>query len=235
MLLSVTFNITFKIGLKFSFSHRNESHHLLFPSLAARQEYPPPKEVYVCAGSPIDRGIGVFCRLFEFVCTLRILIFTEGTILTHRSHVGLPREKVVELVKSRKGPLGVDYFSDSVPIGNSVRKIQTWKRQGTVILYLTSRRASQEVQAIRAVIAKYHFPSGRLLFRREGEEYKDVAERALPDLIVEDDCESIGGEEEMTYPHMKQDLKTRIKSIVVKEFGGIDHLPDIVSDLLNCR
>ena len=37
----------------------------------------------------------------------------------------------------------------------------------------------------------------------------------------------------MTYPHMKETLKTRIKSVVVKEFGGIDHLPDNITDLLN--
>jgi hypothetical protein len=30
----------------------------------------------------------------------------------------------------------------------------------------------------------------------------------------------------MTYPHLKPELKAKIKSIVVKEFGGIDHPPD---------
>ncbi len=52
--------------------------------------------------------------------------------------------------------------------------------------------------------------------------------------IIEDDCESIGGEKEMTYPGIKSELKTRIKSIVVKEFGGIDHLPGDVSALVSC-
>lgn len=164
---------------------------------------------------------------------MRILIFTEGTILTHRTHIGLPREKIVELVKSRKGPLGVDYFADCVPIGNSAGKIEGWKRQGATILYLTSRSTSEEVQTIKIILAEYGFPDGELFFRKAGEAYKDVAERAFPDAIIEDDCESIGGEEEMTYPHIRQDLKSRIRSIVVKEFGGIDHLPDRISDLLN--
>lgn len=164
---------------------------------------------------------------------MRILIFTEGTILTHRTHIGLPREKIVELVKSRIDPLGVDYFADCVPIGNSAGKIQGWKRQGATILYLTSRTTSEEAQTIKIILAEYGFPDGELLFRRAGEEYNDVAERALPDVIIEDDCESIGGEEEMTYPHIRQDLKSRIRSIVVKEFGGIDHLSDRISDLLN--
>lgn len=46
-----------------------------------------------------------------------------------------------------------------------------------------------------------------------------------------DDCESIGGEPEMTYPHIRADLKPKIKSIVVKEFQGIDHLPDSIEEL----
>lgn len=70
-----------------------------------------------------------------------------------------------------------------------------------------------------------------MFFRREGEEYKNAAERVIPDILIEDDCESIGGEVEMTYPHIKPELKTRIKSITVKEFGGIDHLSENISDL----
>jgi len=69
------------------------------------------------------------------------------------------------------------------------------------------------------------------LFRKEGEKYKDVAEKLMPDVLIEDNCESIGGEPEMTYPHINEDLKKKIKSIIVKEFGGIGHLPDDVHKL----
>ncbi|TLN15741.1 hypothetical protein FDZ71_07145 [bacterium] len=164
---------------------------------------------------------------------MRVLIFTEGTILTHRDYAGIPRERIVELVKRQDGRLWTDYFAACVPIGNCVSKIEAWRKQGATILYLTSRRTFEEIQTIQGVLAKYHFPEGELLFRREDEEYKHVAERALPDVIVEDDCESIGGEEEMTYPHIKKELRSRIKSVVVKEFGGIDHLPDNLADLMN--
>ncbi len=163
---------------------------------------------------------------------MRILIFTEGTILTHRSHIGLPRDKITELIRDLGNQPGRDYFAGSVPIGNCVRKIAEWKKQGATILYLTSRRTPEEVEIIQKVLLGHHFPHGELLFRRAGEEYKDVAERAWPDIIVEDDCESIGGEREMTYPNMKAELKRKIKSIVVKEFGGIDHLPEDITDLL---
>lgn len=63
--------------------------------------------------------------------------------------------------------------------------------------------------------------------------YQDVVERMepLPDILIEDDCESIGGEKEMTYPHLRSDVKNKIKSIVIKEFGGIDYLPDQIASL----
>jgi len=46
----------------------------------------------------------------------------------------------------------------------------------------------------------------------------------IPQIIVEDDCESIGGEKEMTFTHLKPELKKKIKLIASKEFVGIDHL-----------
>ena len=58
-----------------------------------------------------------------------------------------------------------------------------------------------------------------------------MVERVLPDTLIEDDCESIGGEKEMIYPNLKAKLKAKIISVVVKEFGGIDHLPDELSGL----
>jgi hypothetical protein len=178
---------------------------------------------------------------------MKILVFTEGTILTHKRWIGLPREEVVRQVKSwsdlseeeiaklrKSGAVpGPAYFAGSFPIGNAAKKIQAWKNGGATILYLTSRRTPEEVQIIKDILEKHGFPKGELLFRRLGEEYKDVAERVLPDIIVEDDCESIGGEVEMTYSRIKPALKARIKSIVVKEFGGIDHLPDDPSRLSN--
>ncbi len=35
----------------------------------------------------------------------------------------------------------------------------------------------------------------------------------------------------MTYPHIRPELRARIKSIVIPEAGGIDHLPDDVAAL----
>ena len=66
---------------------------------------------------------------------------------------------------------------------------------------------------------------------RGGEAYRDVAERVLPDILVEDDCESIGREIDMTYLHICPEFRTRIKSVVVPEAEGIYHLPDDLSAL----
>ena len=85
---------------------------------------------------------------------------------------------------------------------------------------------------IHNVLKKHNFPEGELLFRQKGEEYKDVAERVVPDILIEDDCESIGGIDEMSITHVKCEIRKKIKSIPVKEFGGIDHLPNNISGLM---
>jgi hypothetical protein len=87
------------------------------------------------------------------------------------------------------------------------------------------------VAIIKSVLDKHGFPEGKLLHRLKNEEYKEVAEKAMPDFIIEDDCESIGGLSEMTYTYLKTELKRKIKPITVKEFGGIDHLPDRIEEL----
>jgi hypothetical protein len=158
---------------------------------------------------------------------MKILVFTEGTIFSHRNWIGLAREEVVRRVKEGERP----GYAGTMPISDAAKKVQTWAQAGAEIVYLTSRRKPDDLEQVRATLQQFGFPSSQLAFRKEGEEYKDVAERMMPDVIVEDDCESIGGEIEMTYPRIKPELKTRIKSVVVKEFGGIDYLPDDISGL----
>ena len=151
---------------------------------------------------------------------MKILIFIEGTILMHKSAVGHERASIVQQVIDKI--LSVSDYALYVPIGNAVEKIKQLQEQGNEIIYLTSRRSKKQVHDIQSVLQKYEFPVGVLEYRKANEEYKDVAERIMPDFLIEDDCESIGGEKEMTYPHIQPELKRKIKSIVVKEFGGID-------------
>jgi hypothetical protein len=144
----------------------------------------------------------------------RILIFTEGTVL---------------------GPKHWwEFFNDKgyVPIGDCVAKICGWEAQGARIAYLTSRRQSADVAAIRDILQKNGFPGSRLFFRGEGEEYRHVAEEVIPDVLIEDDCRSIGGRGNWTITYVKPEIKSLIHSIIVREFGGIDHLPEYVSGLI---
>ena len=166
---------------------------------------------------------------------MKILVFTEGTLLIGGNVTHLSRQERIRAVQAELAASQPIDFRAEVPAGNAVEKLRAWRRQGAEIMYLTSRTRPDEIEAIRYVLDKYSFPEGELFFRRsqEDEAYKDVAERVLPDILVEDDCESIGGEAEMTYPHIRPELKARIKSIVIPEAGGIDHLPDDIADLAN--
>jgi len=180
---------------------------------------------------------------------MKILVFTEGTILMYALAKGVNREERVKQSQAAgtqreerniafesntaapKVASGSVYDLEShIPVGNAVEKLKSWKKQEVKIIYLTSRRIKSEVETIKKVLQKYHFPDYQnLYFRQQGEDYKDIAEKVMPDILIEDDCESIGGEKEMVYPHVKAELKLQIKSIVVREFEGIDHLPKKLS------
>ena len=161
------------------------------------------------------------------------MIFTEGTIIMHKNGVGHTREQIVQQVIDEES--SVHDFGSYVPIGDAVKKLTQWKNQGAEIFYLTSRRKPEEINEVKSVLQRSSFPDGQLLFRQDGEEYKDVAERIMPDILIEDDCESIGGTEEMTFTHIDPKLKAKIISIPVREFGGIDHLENKISAFLQTK
>lgn len=148
----------------------------------------------------------------------------------HKNAIGHTREE-----RSRQvieGDESIKDYASYVPIGNAVGKLQGWKKQGAEILYLSSHKNAKEVEKDKFVLKKFGFPDGQVFFRQKGEQYKDIAERIVPNILIEDDCESIGGKKEMTITYVKLDLKKKIKSIVVKEFAGIDNLPDRIFYLL---
>jgi hypothetical protein len=183
---------------------------------------------------------------------MNILVFTEGTILIFSSGKNLPREDAVRLSKQAGvqrimrnilllnflfpvAPQGSVYdFTSYIPLNHAVEKIMSWKKQGATIYYLTSRRIKSEINTIKNILDTYHFPdSQNVVFRQKREDYQDVARRLMPDILIEDDCESIGGTKEMTYPNMSNEDKQKIHSVVVKEFEGIDQLPTDIHKLLS--
>jgi len=161
---------------------------------------------------------------------MKILIFTEGTILMHNSGI-VPNKGKVDWKKFSKRDPSIHDYASYKPVKKAVEKIKKWKDQGAEILYLTSRTKPDEIQAIKNVLKKYDFPKGKLLFCKKDEEYEKVVEKIIPDVLIEDDCESIGGTDELTITHVKPQIKTKIKSIVIPEFGGIDHLLNDIEKL----
>jgi hypothetical protein len=163
---------------------------------------------------------------------VKIMIFLHGTSIMHKNALNRTREERVKQVLDDDESLY--NFAAYVPVGNVAQKLQIWKKQGAEIVYLSSHKKEEDVEKDKVVLQNYGFPNGQVFFRHRSERYNEIAERVLPDILIEDDCESIGGEKNMTYPHIKSELKGRIKSVVVKEFGGIDHLPDDIIALKKC-
>ena len=162
---------------------------------------------------------------------MKILVFLHGTILMHQNGIDKTREERVKQVVEKESSV-FDYIS-YVPITNAVKKLQTWESEGSEIIYLSSHKRIEDVAKDKVVLEKHGFPVGQVLYRENNEEYKDIIERIVPDILIEDNCESIGGENKMSITYVSPEIKKKIKSIVVKEFEGIDSLPNDITQLLN--
>jgi hypothetical protein len=156
---------------------------------------------------------------------MKILVFTEGTLFIHQEWLGLSSQQMTEKVKAGEIP----GYESLVPIGNAPDKLRAWENQGLQIVYLTSRRDPAEVAQVRDALHRFGFPPGELQYRLPGENYQDAAVRILPDVIVEDDCASIGGGAEMVYPRLPEEIKAHIRLVMVPEFCGVEDLPDDLS------
>ncbi|MFX1567120.1 MAG: hypothetical protein ACFFCV_01995 [Promethearchaeota archaeon] len=159
----------------------------------------------------------------------RILVFLHGTSIMHRNALGLPRIEIVQQIIESIDD-SISDFASYIPIGNVVKKLTTWQNQGAEILYLSSHNSLQNVKKDEIVLKKYDFPKGPIFYRKKND-WNLPVKNAKPDILIEDDCESIGGIYQMTYPNLNQELKTNLKSIVIKEFGGIDNLPEDITEL----
>ena len=123
---------------------------------------------------------------------MRILVFLHDTTIMHRSGLGVSRRERVAQGR-QKDPSVRDYAS-YVPIGLAATKLHRWERQGAKVIYLSSHTSWDDVQKDFAVLRKHDFPLADIAYRCGNKQYGDVADELGPDLVVEDDCESIGGE-----------------------------------------
>lgn len=160
----------------------------------------------------------------------------------HQNGSGRTREERVQQVRDEE-PSVRDFWT-YVPISQAAEKLRAWASQGAEINYLSALTENKlargdelvgkdDLKADEALLERHAFPRGKIFHREPDERYVDVVERTspLPDILIEDDCESVGGAIEMTITYLRPEIKAKIKSIVVPEFGGIDHLPDRIEDL----
>lgn len=145
---------------------------------------------------------------------MNIMIFAEGTILKPKSLFSLYNHNAY------------------VPIGNAVELIKSWNMQGANIIFCTSRKRRQ-ADDMANLLKKYGFIGEFLAVREAKEKYADVVEIINPDILIEDDCRSIGGAWQMCITKVSPEIKMKIKSIVVPEFKGIDKLPNDIKLLNN--
>ncbi len=160
----------------------------------------------------------------------KIAVFLHGTALMHRGAVGQTREQRVSQVRDGTDET-VREFANYVPVEKAVEKLRRWQEQGAELIYLSSHRNRDDVAKDEAVLARHGFPHGPVVARAAGETYGEMIARERPDILIEDDCESIGADE-IAYSQIRSDRRDAIKSIIVPEFGGIDHLPDSLDTLM---
>lgn len=160
---------------------------------------------------------------------MRLLVFLQGTLIMHHGGLGRSRVERVEQSRGRTEP-SLRRYATYVPIGGAAGKLRGWQAQGAQIDYLSSHQRPEEVAQDTAVLSRHGFPPGRVLARSAGMSYGEIVEREMPDLLLEDDCESIGAGE-IAYLQVRPGLRARVRSIIVPEFGGVDHLPDSLEDL----
>ncbi len=144
----------------------------------------------------------------------RIMIFTEGTVLKPRSFFG--------------------FFDQQsyIPVKNCIDKIRNWEAQGAEIVYLSSRRKKSLMEKTRDKLIDHGFPGTYIHYRSKNEKYRDVVETVRPDVLIEDDCRSLGGAWQTAINKVDKRIKENITSIIVREFKGIDHLPDDPAQLI---
>lgn len=136
---------------------------------------------------------------------MRIMIFIEGTTFYTRPFL---------LLFTKHG---------YKPIGNAVKIVNEWHDKGYEI-YLCSYVRKVRYSFIKSVVDFYGIRYKELLCRAKGEKYSNIVERIKPDVLIEDDCKSIGGLKKCCITDVKEEIKIGIQSIIVLEFAGIDNI-----------
>ena len=136
---------------------------------------------------------------------MRIMIFIEGTTFYTKSLLFL---------FSKYG---------YKPIGNAVKIVNTlYEKDYEIYLCSYVRRARYDF--IKSIVDFYGMKYTEILCRNKGETYNEIVEQLKPNILIEDDCKSIGGLKECCITDVKDEIKKDIQSIIVPEFAGIDNI-----------
>ena len=109
------------------------------------------------------------------------------------------------------------------PIGNAVKIVNTLYEKGYEI-YLCSYVRRARYDFIKSIVDFYGMKYTEILCRNKGETYSKIVEQLKPNILIEDDCKSIGGLKACCITDVKDEIKKDIQSIIVPEFAGIDNL-----------
>ncbi len=172
---------------------------------------------------------------------MKVLIFLHGTILMHASGKDKkPSERINQVLDENDNT--IYEFDKYIPIGNSNQILNDWVKNGIEIIYMSSHKEMINVKNDIEVLNKYNFPIAPVFYRSENFGYKEIVKKESPDIIIEDNCESIGKwiknkykflpnllikylkNREIVYINLPNGIKKNIKSIIVKEFNGIDDI-----------
>ena len=172
---------------------------------------------------------------------MKVLIFLHGTIIMHASGKNKKPSERIDQVLDEKDKTIYD-FDKYIPIENASETLNKWVENGIEIIYMSFHKEEINIKKDIEVLNKYNFPIATVLYRSRNQGYKDIVKNELPDIIIEDNCESIGKWienkykflpnifvrylkiREMVYPNLPKAIKKDIQSIIVEEFKGIDDL-----------
>lgn len=161
---------------------------------------------------------------------MKIGVFLHGTVIMHPAAAAVDRDERVRQVR-RRDP-SVRDFASYVPTPGTAAKLAAWQRHRAILVYLSSHHRPDDIRADESVIRRHGFPAGPVHGRHQGEDYGPLAERLGLDVLVEDDCESIGGAGQTCAAQLSATGRQSIRCIVLPEFSGLADLPDDPAELL---
>ena len=161
---------------------------------------------------------------------MKIGVFLHGTAIMHAAAAGVERDERVRQVR-RRDP-SVQDFASYVPTPGTAAKLAAWQRHGAILVYLSSHHRQHDIRADESVIHRHRFPVGPVHGRQQGKDYGPLVERLRFDVLVEDNCESIGGAAQTCAAQLSSAARESVRCIVLPEFSGLADLPDDPAELL---